>query len=53
MYIKRKTLIFKIRKLFSPEDNEKLFLLIKSLETVPNYLENKKYTMYIEIFKSQ
>ena len=48
-----KTLIFKIRKLFSPEDNEKLFLLIKSLETVPNYLENKKYTMYIEIFKSQ
>lgn len=48
-----KTLILKIRKLFSPEDNEKLFLLIKSLETVPNYLENKKYTMYIEIFKSQ
>ena len=48
-----KTLIFKIRKLFSPEDNEKLFLLIKSLETVPNYLGNKKYTMYIEIFKSQ
>ena len=48
-----KTLILKIRKLFSPEDNEKLFLLIKSLETVPNYLENKKYTIYIEIFKSQ
>ena len=48
-----KTLILKIRNLFSPEDNEKLFLLIKSLETVPNYLENKKYTMYIEIFKSQ
>jgi hypothetical protein len=48
-----KTLILKIRKLFNPEDNEKLFLLIKSLETVPNYLENKKYTIYIEIFKSQ
>ena len=48
-----KTLILKIRKLFSPEENEKLFLFIKSLETVPNYLESKKYTIYIEIFKSQ
>jgi len=47
-----KALILKIRKLFSPEDNNKLFLFIKSLETVPNYLESKKYVIYIEIFKS-
>jgi len=48
-----KTLIIKIRKLFTIEENEKLYLLIKSLETLPNYLESKKYKMYIEIYKSQ
>ena len=48
-----KALIIKIRKLFSIEENEKLFLFIKSLETVPNYLESKKYKIYVEIFRSQ
>jgi hypothetical protein len=48
-----KALIIKIRKLFSNEENEKLYLFIKSLETLPNYLESKKYKMYIEIFRSQ
>ena len=48
-----KALIIKIRKLLSIEENEKLYLFIKSLETVPNYLESKKYKMYIEIFRSQ
>jgi hypothetical protein len=48
-----KALIIKIRKLFSNEENEKLYLFIKSLETLPNYLESKKYKMYIEIYKSQ
>ena len=48
-----KDLIIKIRKLFTIEENEKLYLFIKSLETLPNYLESKKYKMYIEIYKSQ
>ena len=48
-----KALIIKIRKLFNPEENEKLYLFIKSLETVPNYVESKKYKMYIEIYQSQ
>ena len=48
-----KALIIKIRKLFTIEENEKLYLFIKSLETLPNYLESKKYKMYIEIYKSQ
>ena len=48
-----KALIIKIRKLLSIEENEKLYLFIKSLETVPNYLESKKYKMYIDIFRSQ
>ena len=48
-----KALIIKIRQLFNNEENEKLYLFIKSLETVPNYLESKKYKMYIEIYKSQ
>ena len=48
-----KALIIKIRKLLSIEENERLYLFIKSLETVPNYLESKKYKMYIEIFRSQ
>ena len=48
-----KTLVIKIRKLFSIEENKKLYFLIKSLEAVPNYLENKRYKMYNEIFRSQ
>jgi hypothetical protein len=48
-----KALIIKIRKLLSNEENEKLYLFIKSLESVPNYLESKKYKMYIEIFRTQ
>ena len=48
-----KSLIIKIRKLFSIEENKKLYFLIKSLEAVPNYLENKRYKMYNEIFRSQ
>ena len=48
-----KALIIRIRKLLSVEENEKFYLFIKSLETVPNYLESKKYKMYIEIFRSQ
>ena len=48
-----KTLVIKIRKLFSIEENKKLYFLIKSLEAVPNYLENKRYKMYNEIFISQ
>ena len=48
-----KALILRIRKLLSIEENEKLYLFIKSLETVPNYLESKKYKMYIEIYRSQ
>ena len=48
-----KALIIKIRKLFNIEDNEKLYLFIKSMETVPNFSESKKYKIYIEIFKSQ
>jgi hypothetical protein len=48
-----KTLVIKIRKLFSIEENKKLYFLIKYLETVPNYLENKRYQMYNEIFRSQ
>ena len=48
-----KALIFNIRKLFNNVENEKLFLYIKSLETVPNILDNKKYQIYMEIFKSQ
>ena len=47
-----KALIIRIRKLLSIEENEKFYLFIKSLETVPNYLESKKYKMYIEIFRS-
>ena len=48
-----KALIIKIRKLLSAEENEKLYLFIKSLEAVPNYLESKKYKIYIEIFSTQ
>lgn len=48
-----KALIIKIRKLLSVKENEQLYLYIKSLEIVPNYLESKKYKMYIEIFKAQ
>ena len=48
-----KTLIFNIRKLFNNADNEKLYLYIKSLETVPSNLNNKKYQIYQEIYKSQ
>ena len=48
-----KALLIKIRKLFSVEENKNFFLFIKSLETVPNYLESKKYKMYIEIFRAQ
>ena len=47
-----KALILKIRKLLSIEENEKLYLFIKSLETVPNYLESKKYKIYVEIYDS-
>ena len=48
-----KALVLKIRKLFTLEENKKLYLLIKSLENSPNYLESKKYKIYIEIFESQ
>ena len=47
-----KALIFNIRKLFSREENEKLFLYIKSLESLQNSYDNKKYQIYIEIYKS-
>jgi hypothetical protein len=46
-----KDLLIKIRKLFSIEENQKLYLLIKNLENTPNYLENKKYKIYVEIFE--
>ena len=48
-----KALVLKIRKLFTLEENKKLYLLIKSLENSPNFLESKKYKIYIEIFESQ
>jgi hypothetical protein len=48
-----KALVIKIRKLLSIEENKKLYLLIKSLENSPNYLESKKYKIYVEIFESQ
>ena len=48
-----KALVLKIRKLFNGEENKKLYLLIKSLENTPNYLESKKYKIYVEILKSQ
>ena len=48
-----KALVIKIRKLLSMEENKKLYLLIKSLENAPNYLESKKYKTYIEIFESK
>ena len=48
-----KTIIFKIRKLFNNAENEKLYLYIKSLETVPSNLNTKKYQIYKEIYKSQ
>ena len=47
-----KALIFNIRKLFSREENEKLFLYIKSLESLQNSYDNKKYQIYLEIYKS-
>ena len=47
-----KDLVIKIRKLFSIEENQKLYLLIKSLENTPNYLESKKYKIYVEIFET-
>lgn len=47
-----KALIFNIRKLFSNEENEKLYLYVKSLESLPNRFDNKKYQMYSEIYKS-
>lgn len=48
-----KALVLKIRKLYNVEDNKKLYLLIKSLENTPNYLESKKYKIYVEILISQ
>ena len=47
-----KALIFNIRKLFSNEENEKLYLYVKSLESLPNRFDNKKYQIYSEIYKS-
>ena len=34
------------------EENKKLYLFIKSLENTPNYLESKKYKIYVEIFET-
>jgi hypothetical protein len=48
-----KALVIKIRKLLTLEENKKLYLFIKSLENTPNYLESKKYKIYVEIFESQ
>ena len=48
-----KAIVLRIRKLFNEEENKKLYLLIKSLENTPNYLESKKYKIYVEILKSQ
>jgi hypothetical protein len=48
-----KALVLKIRKLFNVEENQELYLLIKSFENAPNYLESKKYKIYVEILKSQ
>ena len=47
-----KSLIFNVRKLFTREENEKLYLYIKSLESLPNKFDNKKYQIYSEIYKS-
>ena len=44
-------LILKIRKLLNNEDNKKLYLLIKSFENTQNYMESKKYKIYIQIFE--
>ena len=44
-------LVLKIRKLLNNEENKKLFLLIKSFENSPNYVESKKYRIYIQIFE--
>ena len=47
-----KSLIFNVRKLFTREENEKLYLYIKSLESLPNKFDNKRYQIYSEIYKS-
>lgn len=44
-------LVLKIRKLLNNEEIKKLFLLIKSFENSPNYMESKKYRIYIQIFE--
>ena len=46
-------LILKIRKLLNNDENKKLFLLIKSFENTPNYMESKKYKIYIQLFESK
>ena len=47
-----KILIFNIRKLFNSVENEKFFLYIKSLESLSDKFETKKYQIYLEIYKS-
>ena len=44
-------LVLKIRKLLNNEEIKKLFLLIKSFENTPNYMESKKYRIYLQIFE--
>lgn len=45
-----KSLLIKLRKLFTLVDKERLLIKIKELENTPNYQENKKYQIFVELY---